>query len=469
MTADFDDCLATVEAAGLGLWRRAGPDAVLLSGRAAQLIGAAEPQLSRDAFLALIDPQDRDKVERRLWSGEAGDGGLEFRGGDGLPLRLSGRDQGVLMKSGADDTRSRLAAIVASSDDAIVGKTLDGIVTDWNSGAEAIFGYTANEIIGKSISLIVPADRREESTAILDRIKRGERIDHFETQRRRKDGEVLDVSVTVSPVYDDSGRVRGASKVARDITESKRALTALAEREAHLRSVLETVPDAMIVIDQAGVMSSFSATAERLFGYKAAEVIGNNVSMLMPEPYRAQHDGYLHRYADTGERRVIGMGRVVVGRRKDGTTFPMELSVGEMISGQRRFFTGFVRDLTERQEAQQRLQELQAELIHMSRFTALGEMASTLAHELNQPLTAVASYLKGAGRLLDSGEGAAMARDAIEKAAQQALRAGQIIGGCAISCRAAKARNRSRTSPSWLRKPAPSRWSAPSRAACRYR
>jgi two-component system sensor kinase FixL len=105
----------------------------------------------------------------------------------------------------------------------------------------------------------------------------------------------------------------------------------------------------------------------------------------------------------------------------------MELSVGEMISGERHFFTGFVRDLTERQEAQQRLQELQAELIHMSRFTALGEMASTLAHELNQPLTAVASYLKGAGRLLDRGENGAIARDAIEKAAQQALRAGQII------------------------------------------
>ena len=201
------------------------------------------------------------------------------------------------------------------------------------------------------------------------------------------------------------------------------------EREAHLQSVLDTVPDAMIVINVQGTIQSFSATAERLFGYSAGEAIGQNVSILMPAPYREQHDGYLDRYMKTGERRIIGIGRLVVGQRKDGSTFPMELAVGEMRSGDRRFFTGFVRDLTERQESQQRLQELQTELIHMSRFTALGEMASTLAHELNQPLTAVASYLNGARRLLDSGkaEDISVARGAIESAAEQALRAGQII------------------------------------------
>jgi len=203
--------------------------------------------------------------------------------------------------SSNDDARSRLAAIVESSDDAIVGKTLDGVVTDWNRGAESLFGYRADEIIGQPITLIVPPDRRAEHVDILERIRNGERIDHFVTQRNRKDGSIIDVSVTISPIYDADGRLRGASKVARD--------------------------------------------------------------------------------------------------------------------------------LTERQEAQQRMQELQAELIHVSRFTALGEMASTLAHELNQPLTAIASYLKGAGRLLDAGEpsGIGMARDAIERAAQQALRAGQII------------------------------------------
>ncbi len=200
-------------------------------------------------------------------------------------------------------------------------------------------------------------------------------------------------------------------------------------REAHLTSILETVPDAMIVIDEHATMQSFSAAAERLFGYKAAEVIGKNVSMLMPQPYRGQHDGYMLRYLKTGERRIIGIGRVVVAERKDGSTFPIELSVGEMKSNHGRYFTGFVRDLSERQKTEARLQELQSELVHISRLTAMGEMASTLAHELNQPLSAIANYLKGSQRLLEpvTDQAAGLVRDALDKATDQALRAGQII------------------------------------------
>jgi two-component system sensor kinase FixL len=130
--------------------------------------------------------------------------------------------------------------------------------------------------------------------------------------------------------------------------------------EAHLRSILDTVPDAIIVIDERGVIESFSAAAEKQFGWTAAEAIGRNVKTLMPQPYRNGHDGYLDHYRKTGERRIIGIGRIVVGERKDGSTFPMELAVGEMQSGERRYFTGFVRDLTERQDTQARLQELQA-------------------------------------------------------------------------------------------------------------
>jgi two-component system sensor kinase FixL len=200
-------------------------------------------------------------------------------------------------------------------------------------------------------------------------------------------------------------------------------------REAHLQSILDTVPEAMIVIDEHGIMQSFSSAAERLFGCQAAEAIGRNVSTLMPGPYRENHDGYLQRYMNTGERRIIGIGRVVVGQRKNGSTFPMELAVGEMKSGDRRFFTGFIRDLTERQQTEARLQELQSELVHISRLTAMGEMASTLAHELNQPLSAIANYLKGSRRLLEgiSDEKSAALRDALDKAADQAMRAGQII------------------------------------------
>jgi two-component system sensor kinase FixL len=203
----------------------------------------------------------------------------------------------------------------------------------------------------------------------------------------------------------------------------------LREREAHLRSILETVPDAMIVIDDAGVIQSFSKTAERLFGWSEAEAIGHNVDTLMPGPYHQAHDGYMTRYMTTGQRRIIGIGRVVVGQRRDGSTFPMHLSVGEMRLSDRRFFTGFVRDLTEREQTQARLQELQAELVHVSRLTAMGEMASALAHELNQPLSAIANYLRGSRRLLDRGDPADRPRlsEALGKAADQAMRAGEVI------------------------------------------
>lgn len=203
----------------------------------------------------------------------------------------------------------------------------------------------------------------------------------------------------------------------------------LKAQQAHLRSILETVPDAMIVIDAAGNIQSFSATAERMFGYGRDEVIGRNVSLLMPQPYRGDHDQFLDRYRLTGERRIIGIGRIVVGERKDGSTFPLELAVGEMISHDRRFFTGFIRDLTERQQTEARLQELQVELVHIARLTALGEMASALAHELNQPLTAINNYVSGSRRLLDieGPEARTKIRGALEQAAAQALRAGDII------------------------------------------
>lgn len=206
------------------------------------------------------------------------------------------------------------------------------------------------------------------------------------------------------------------------------AFKALAEREAHLRSIYDTAPDALIVIDERGTMQSYSAAAERMFGWSASEVLGRNVSLLMPQPFRSAHDGYLGRYLDTGERRIIGIGRIVMGERKDGSTFPIELAVGEVRSERGRFFTGFLRDLTERQATQARLQELQAELVQISRMTTMGEMASALAHELNQPLSAIANYLSGARRLLDrAGETDARALDALDKAQGQALRAGEII------------------------------------------
>src|SRR5947209_7412035 len=151
--------------------------------------------------------------------------------------------------------------------------------------------------------------------------------------------------------------------------------------------------------------------------------------MLMPNPDRSRHDGYLARYRSSGERHIIGIGRIVTGQRKDGTTFPMHLSIGEMQSGGMPYFTGFVRDLTEHQQTQARLQELQAELLHVSRLSAMGEMASALAHEVNQPLAAISNYMRGSRRLLAASSDPQSRRveDALDKAAEQAVRAGQII------------------------------------------
>ncbi len=224
-------------------------------------------------------------------------------------------------------------------------------------------------------------------------------------------------------------QVKEPGRAGDDGPERRAVEQALEVAEGRLRSIMRTVPDAMILIDQRGLIEALSTTAEQLFGYAADEVKGKNVSMFMPRPHRELHDGYLERYLATGERHIIGIGRIVVGQRKDGTTFPMHLTVGEMRSGDRHYFTGFIRDLTDQQLTEARLRELQDEVTHMSRFTALGEMASTLAHEINQPLTAINNYLRGCHRLAQrlEGEPVAALQDALSKAGDQALRAGQII------------------------------------------
>jgi two-component system, LuxR family, sensor kinase FixL len=220
--------------------------------------------------------------------------------------------------------------------------------------------------------------------------------------------------------------LRGSKQEQVDVSATKEALQ---EREARLRSILETAPDAIIVIDERGIMESYSQAAERLFGYRAEEALGQNVSILMPPPYRERHDAHIDHYLRTGERRIIGIGRVVVGRRKDGSTFPMELAVGEARVSGRRVFTGFIRDLTERQLAESRMQELQSELLHVSRLSDVGQMASALAHELNQPLAAIVNYVQAMRRLLHASNLQVPARiiETMDKTVAQAARAGEII------------------------------------------
>ncbi|TPP04251.1 PAS domain-containing sensor histidine kinase [Rhizobium glycinendophyticum] len=204
---------------------------------------------------------------------------------------------------------------------------------------------------------------------------------------------------------------------------------ALDDREARMTSILDTVLDATIISDENGNIISFNSAAVRQFGYSETEAVGQNLRLLMPQPYKVEHDGYMRRYMETGEKRIIGVDRVVVGQRKDGSTFPMKLAVGEIKRGGKRFFTGFVRDLTEREESAARLQEIQTELARLGRLNEMGEMASTLAHELNQPLSAIANYVHGCARLLENaaGDRDIQIRDALVEAGEQSIRAGQII------------------------------------------
>ncbi|QJR03905.1 PAS domain S-box protein [Sphingobium yanoikuyae] len=204
---------------------------------------------------------------------------------------------------------------------------------------------------------------------------------------------------------------------------------ATSREQALLGSILATVPDALIVIDATGHIVSFSPAAQRMFQYAEADVLGRNVAMLMPSPDRERHDSYLQHYHDTGEKRIIGIGRLTTARRRDGSTFPIELAVGEVQDHGEKLFTGFVRDLTDRQKAERRLQDLQAELSHAARVTAMGTLAAALAHELNQPLTAIANYMEAGRDLLrtDAPVDRDLLGEAMDEAARQAMRAGQII------------------------------------------
>ncbi len=253
--------------------------------------------------------------------------------------------------------QSHLAAIVESSVDAIISKDLNGIIITWNHGAERMLGYTADEIIGKPVFILFPPDRLNEEELIIEQITRGIRVEHFETVRVTKDGRPLSVSLTVSPIRDATGAVVGASKILRDISERKRVEAARNDSDLRHKAILEASLDGIITIDERGIIESINRSGQRLFGYAADEVIGKNVSILMPQPYRQEHDGYLHNYQTTRKPKIIGIGREVTGLRKDGSTFPMELAVTELVLSGKRAFTGTVHDITERKLAEKALRE----------------------------------------------------------------------------------------------------------------
>lgn len=276
-----------------------------------------------------------------------------------------------------------------------------GNVISWDVGAQRIKGYQASEIIGQHFSRFYTAEDLLLGKPEAElRIALGEGKYEEEGWRVRKDGSRFRACVLITALFDEKGGLQGFAKVTRDMTSMSRAQAveqALRESEARTRAILAAAVDAIITINERGMIDSVNPAGERLFEYRAEELIGRNVNVLMPEPYHCEHDGYLANYRASGRKKIIGIGREVVGRRKDGTTFPMHLAVSEVLLGDRRLFTGIVRDISERVTAEQhlrenatQLQERNAELTRSNQ--ELDDFAYIASHDLKEPLRGIHNY-----------------------------------------------------------------------------
>lgn len=327
------------------------------------------------------------------------------------------------------ESQDRLSLALNSHDVGIFEWRTGGRGLTWSLGSEQRLGARPGDLSTWSrwSALADPGDRN----AVLRKFKRvtrdrGDRFS-FKYRLQRPGGATGVLEGSARCFYDEHGDLTRIVGVSIDVTDREEREAALYAREAQLRSILETVPDAMVVIDEKGFIRSFSRTAEQMFGYTAEQAIGMNVSVLTSGEHPAKHDQYLRHYLETGERKVIGHARMVTAVGADGTEIPVEVRVGEAHVGKERLFTGFMRDITERLESEERLSTLQAELAHASRVTAMGELAAGLAHELNQPLTAAVNFLGTARFLLKRGGDPSQVDSMVESASDQALRAGEII------------------------------------------
>lgn len=307
-----------------------------------------------------------------------------------------------------------------------------GRVTIWNRGAERIKGWTEREVIGIDSAVFYPPDDLLAGKPEAD-LSRANLLGRLEQEcwQLRKNGSEFLASVTITALRDGNGALRGFGKVVRDITDQTAANNAVIRREQHLRSILASIPDAMIVFTEKGVISSFSAAAEVMFGYDKIEMIGRHIGYLVPGIDESRYILSGQNLLEPGDGKTVTESFFGKATRKSGEVFPFEMTTGEALIAGDRILTGFIRDLTIRRKTERRVQELQSELVHVSRVSAMGTMASTLAHEINQPLTAIANYLETAQAMIgDSGDPLLdEVAEALDLAAAQSLRAGTIIRG----------------------------------------
>lgn len=364
-------------------------------------LGYSDEEIKSMNLLDILHPDCRDRcleVFKRVLLGErsgiieatfiakdgrsvVAEGEASCRIENGMPVNTRGIFHDITERKAAEEYINRLASLVKSSEDAIIAKDLEGNITSWNLGAEKIYGYTAEEVLGKNISILEPESLAGETSKLLDRIKNGEVIETYDTRRLTKEGREVFVSITLSPVRDDEGRITGVSAVARDITEKVNALAALAENEEKFRAIASTANDAIILIDNEDRIVFWNRIAEKLFGYKESEVMGKVLHPLLAPPYYmdAYRKGFA-RFKETGRGNAIGMTTELEGLRRNGNTFPIELSLSAITLSGKWHALGIIRDITERKEAEIELQRINTEL---------DGFAHIVSHDLKGPLTAI--------------------------------------------------------------------------------
>jgi hypothetical protein len=300
-----------------------------------------------------------------------------------------------------ETTFSRYRELFELAPNGYLTTDVDGRVAEVNRAAEAIFGRTRDDLAGISLSTFVPEAERGRFRARIEALRSGraERIQDWQITFET-DAASFDAEVTVGAVADAAGgEVSSLVWLVRDVTERKQAEERLRDRERQLkrtrnelrgalawsRAVLDSAVDGIVTINESGAVESVNPSAEKMFGYRADELVGENVGLLMPSPHREEHDGFLRRYLDSGEKRIIGIGREVVGRRKDGSEFPLDLAVAEFFHDDRRAFVGILRDVTERHRLEEQFRQAQ-------KMEAVGRLAGGVAHDFNTLLGSIMGY-----------------------------------------------------------------------------